>query len=235
MIQFPLEAFSWLFDPRRNDRFRLLRRCASTLLSTAPSFEYRRCSSPSDPAFPDLRFLASRAGRQTMSVSGPCNVSRTHWGAPFPSYSFRQATSRWTKVSSLAAPRLLTASLPTLTISLLPSPKRTASSSADTAAQEDLWGIDLHREVRKVIAANGGADSSLFRPTIAALIAALKHDPKRFPKKHGKLKDARASETHFADGVTWRAVFIVNEQARTVRVIALAPHDVAYSDAEDRI
>jgi hypothetical protein len=60
-------------------------------------------------------------------------------------------------------------------------------------------------------------------------------NPKQYPKKSGKLKTARAAEIIYADGIVWRAVFTLNEKARTARVISLGPHDEAYADAERRI
>jgi hypothetical protein len=80
-----------------------------------------------------------------------------------------------------------------------------------------------------------GVDSESFRPTIGELISALETDPKQFPKKRGKLKDARAADAKFADGVTWRAVFTVDESLREVYVLSLDPHDAAYAAAEKRI
>jgi hypothetical protein len=73
-----------------------------------------------------------------------------------------------------------------------------------------------------------------FRPTLAALVAALKIDPKRFPKKHGRLKAVRAASLTFR-GAAWRAVFTLDEDARIVMVWALGPHDRAYEEAVRRI
>lgn len=78
-------------------------------------------------------------------------------------------------------------------------------------------------------------DSQTFRPTIGELVRELKVNPKQFPKKTGKLKTARAAPVKFADGIEWRAVFTLNEDARIVRVIALDPHDTAYGTAINRI
>jgi mRNA-degrading endonuclease RelE of RelBE toxin-antitoxin system len=73
-----------------------------------------------------------------------------------------------------------------------------------------------------------------FRPTIGELIDALEADPKQFPKKHGKPKGCRAAPVVYADGIVWRAVYELNERKRTVRVLALGPHDEAYEDAGNR-
>jgi hypothetical protein len=80
-----------------------------------------------------------------------------------------------------------------------------------------------------------GRDSEIFRPTIGQLIDALKSNPKQFPKKNGPLKDARAADLRFAEGVVWRAVFTVDESGRTVKVLSLSRHDVAYNEATRRI
>ena len=79
-----------------------------------------------------------------------------------------------------------------------------------------------------------GAESAVFRPTLAELKASREVDPKQYPKKRGKLKDARAAALTFRGGVAWRAVFTISDQTRTVRVIALEPHDDAYRNAKRR-
>jgi hypothetical protein len=71
--------------------------------------------------------------------------------------------------------------------------------------------------------------------SIGNLIADLETDPKQFAKKQGKLKAARAATLIYADGIVWRAVFVLDEKMQRVRVIALGPHDEAYKDAERRI
>ncbi len=96
------------------------------------------------------------------------------------------------------------------------------------------YHVSFHREVAKIVAQHG-VDSGLFRPTIGELITALENQPKQFEKKRGKLKDARAAEVQFSDGVAWRAVFLIDEDRRVVRVLALGPHDTAYADAQRRI
>jgi len=96
------------------------------------------------------------------------------------------------------------------------------------------YHVSFHREVAKIVAQHG-VDSELFRPTIGELITALENHPKKFEKKRGKLKDTRAAEVQFSDGVAWRAVFLIDEDRRAVRVLALGPHDAAYADAQRRI
>jgi len=74
----------------------------------------------------------------------------------------------------------------------------------------------------------------VFRPSIAELHEALATDPKQFPKKRGALSRFRAAPVSYADGITWRAVFVIHEKLRRVRWLSLGPHDDAYRDAERR-
>jgi mRNA-degrading endonuclease RelE of RelBE toxin-antitoxin system len=66
------------------------------------------------------------------------------------------------------------------------------------------------------------------------LLAALKRDPKRFPKKSGPLQAARAVKLRFR-GAAWRAVFTLDEDLRVVTVLSLGPHDRAYTEAQRRL
>lgn len=93
--------------------------------------------------------------------------------------------------------------------------------------------MTLHSAVRDAIRDYGLANSS-FRPTLAQLLAALRHDPKRFPKKSGSLQTARAAKLRFR-GTAWRAVFTLDEERRIVKVWSLGPHDRAYAEAERRL
>jgi Txe/YoeB family toxin of Txe-Axe toxin-antitoxin module len=88
-----------------------------------------------------------------------------------------------------------------------------------TGAAKDLRGYDV--------------DDPRFRPKLALLIEDLKRDPFAFPKKRGKLRDARAASLRFAN-VAWRVVFTIDEQRRLVRILSLGPHDLAYERAERR-
>jgi hypothetical protein len=67
------------------------------------------------------------------------------------------------------------------------------------------------------------------------LIASLRRDPKQYAKKAGALRKARAANLRFRGGEAWRAVFMLDERARRVHIIALAPHDRAYEQALRRI
>jgi mRNA-degrading endonuclease YafQ of YafQ-DinJ toxin-antitoxin module len=118
----------------------------------------------------------------------------------------------------------------------MPSTKPPGEKSNATAELADRpWDVKLHREVAKTIAKSGGEDAPAFVPTIRDLKNALASDPKQYPKKSGKLKDARAAHVRFADGVEWVAVYEISETKRSVRVLSLGPHDRAYGDAEKRI
>jgi hypothetical protein len=94
------------------------------------------------------------------------------------------------------------------------------------------WRVRLHREVAKLVAYHG-RDNDDFTPTIGELIELLETDPKTHPKKRGKLRAFRAAAIVFRTEV-WRAVFTLNEVHRTVDVVALAPHDDAYREAQRR-
>jgi len=89
----------------------------------------------------------------------------------------------------------------------------------ETGAARDVRGYDL--------------DDPRFRPTVRALVEDLKRDPFSFPKKRGKLKNARAASLRFAN-VAWRVVFTINESRRLVRILSVGPHDVAYERATRR-
>jgi mRNA-degrading endonuclease RelE of RelBE toxin-antitoxin system len=110
-----------------------------------------------------------------------------------------------------------------------------ARSSGSAAQGGDPYRVELHPQVAKTIAAHGGVTSGLFRPSIGDLISELEIDPKRYPKKQGKLKSARAAPLRYSKAVTWRAVYTVDDVARVVLMIALGPHDQAYHEAEHRI
>ncbi len=79
-----------------------------------------------------------------------------------------------------------------------------------------------------------GLENQQFKPALAQLLAALKRDPKRFPKKSGSLDAARSAKLRFR-GAAWRAVFTLDEERRVVTILSLAPHDRAYAEAERRL
>ena len=108
-------------------------------------------------------------------------------------------------------------------------------SNATAGPGDRPWDVKFHREVAKTIAKNGGEDSTTFVPTIRDLKNALASEPKQYPKKSGKLKDARAAHVRFADGVEWVAVYTIDEDERSIRVLSFGPHNRAYVDAEKRI
>jgi mRNA-degrading endonuclease RelE of RelBE toxin-antitoxin system len=110
------------------------------------------------------------------------------------------------------------------------------SRSSGSAAQGGgRYRVEFHPQVAKIVAEHGGVGADVFRPSIGELIDELEIDPKRHPKKHGRLKSARAARLRYSDSVTWRAVYTIDEVARVVLIIGLGPHDRAYDDAERRI
>jgi hypothetical protein len=114
------------------------------------------------------------------------------------------------------------------------SKRSTKPTKAVTATPaEKGWIVQLHRDVAKDVT-DYGLSNTDFTPTLAELVASLEHDPKKFPKKKGKLKDARAADLKYR-AVTFRAVFVLNEAARVVRVLSLDPHDAAYEKATRRV
>ncbi len=112
---------------------------------------------------------------------------------------------------------------------------RRRGASFDTPALGGPWHISVHPRVIKVVTANGGPDTAVFRPTMSELISRMKRDPKQYPKKKGLLQHLRAARVVYADGVEWRCVFTIDELTRTVTVLSLGPHDSAYADAARRI
>jgi mRNA-degrading endonuclease RelE of RelBE toxin-antitoxin system len=105
----------------------------------------------------------------------------------------------------------------------------------DTVAQEGQrpWEVLFHRAVGDDIS-RCGLDDTRFSPTLRELVDALEANPKQFPKKLGKLKNARAAHLRFTD-VEFVAVFVLDEAARRVKVLSLDPHDRAYEKAVRRI
>jgi hypothetical protein len=95
--------------------------------------------------------------------------------------------------------------------------------------------VEVRPQVAKTIAEHGGPGAKVFRPSIGALIDDLETNPKRHPKKRGELKTARAAPLRYADGISWRAVYVIDEHARLVTILSLGPHDEAYEDAKRRI
>jgi len=125
-----------------------------------------------------------------------------------------------------------TTKLPRQTQEAPPRALRCADTATPGVARR--WSVEAHREVRKLIALYG-LEADIFRPSLAELLAALEANPKQFPMKRGKLKNARAADVTFRNGVVWRAVFTLDEPSRVVRLLALGPHDTAYSESERRI
>lgn len=79
-----------------------------------------------------------------------------------------------------------------------------------------------------------GLDNPDFSPLLLKMIEDLESHPKSFPKKQGRLADARAYRLRYR-GAAWRAVYLVIDELQEVEVLSLAPHDEAYAQAERRV
>ncbi len=75
----------------------------------------------------------------------------------------------------------------------------------------------------------------MFKPRLGDLFDEVLANPKLYEKKRGKLYECRAAEVRFNRTAVWRCVFRIDEGARIVHILALAPHDVAYAEAERRL
>lgn len=95
------------------------------------------------------------------------------------------------------------------------------------------WRVVLHPEVAKDVT-DYGLTCPDFTPTLRELITELESNPKQFPKKDGKLRMARAAKLRYRN-VPYRAVFVINEDSRTVRIVCLEPRATVYKKAERRI
>src|SRR5665213_2641395 len=177
-----------------------------------------------------------RSRRETVGREIPARSA-----SPSQTSSFRRAQRAWTILNSLVVPPLPIVNSGTRASFSKRSTKRTTGEgkgqhrSSDIHAPADRrWHVRLHREVEKRIAQHAG-DTTVFRPSIGELICTLETNSKQFPKKHGPLRDARAAEVTFADGITWRAVFRLDEETGTVYWLSLDPHDLAYKNAKRRM
>jgi hypothetical protein len=210
----------------------------STSFSSVREPDFLKESSRSEPAslvqpFPEL------SAPPPMSASASCNESPMRLVSPLLDSSTQRSTNASmtsttpnSPGASLMDPRISSRRTRFLPQSMRPPDDRVN----DTVAPADRqWIVKFHREPQKRVTEFGGEESDKFRPTIGSIIGALKSNPKQFPKKHGQLKDIRAAGTTFADGVTWKVVFVLDEGSRSVTVLALAPHDIAYAEAKRRI
>jgi len=62
----------------------------------------------------------------------------------------------------------------------------------------------------------------------------LAEEPYKFPKKKGKLKSCRALYFQ-VKGNAWRLIFRIIDARDLVEILAIGPHDDAYSSAEKRL
>jgi mRNA-degrading endonuclease RelE of RelBE toxin-antitoxin system len=109
----------------------------------------------------------------------------------------------------------------------VPSKKPTRSATATPAAPAARkWVVEVHKEVAKDIAHYGLSCPGLM-PSWQDLVEQLEENPKRFPKKQGKLKRARAAQLKHLN-VVYRVAFVIEEARRSVRIVACSLHDQAY-------
>lgn len=208
--------------------------CALASSLSGPDFGFPKDPWPSVQESPDPQSRGSNEGPPSTSALMSSNGSRARSAFPSPSSSLRIATLAWTTRNSLDVRPLPMMSSSTRGHSSKRSMKRREAKSSDTPEPGVLlWRVELHREVAKLIAKHGDEDA-VFRPTLSELLRALETNPKQFPKNRGALRHARAADVTYADGITWRAVFTLDDDTRVVRILSLAPHDAAYDEAKRR-
>jgi hypothetical protein len=207
----------------------------STLSRQGRGAAYRKVNWRNGPACPDQRSPEWSAPPATSALK-PSSESQM-----LSALRFRHSSCRSTK-KSLTIGRSPHGSIAETMSSLTQPPFSALSTKRRGAKSNDIvepgaqdWSVKLHAKVIKTIAAHGGLQSGAFRPDIGDLIDHIRQNPKQFPKKQGALRDLRAADVIFADGMVWRAVYTLDEATRTVRVVALGPHDAAYRDAERRL
>jgi mRNA-degrading endonuclease RelE of RelBE toxin-antitoxin system len=205
---------------------------AATLLSIAPSTGFHSPSLRCAPALLVKRSLSWNPAKATLpSVCSKESLRSSDAACPSCSNS-KSSVGRQAKRRYCAGPRRRLPNSPTHAVSSLRSTKPTKFDTAQQAGQ-DAWQVHLHPAVKK-LATEIGLDSPRFSPTLLKLIETLEANPKQFPKKKGKLQHVRAARLKF-EGVIYRAVFVLDEMAHKVLVVAIDPHDLAYKKASRRL
>jgi mRNA-degrading endonuclease RelE of RelBE toxin-antitoxin system len=213
---------------------RLVRHYVATSSSDAHDSGFPKRLSLSVPESLGPRSPASSEEPLPTSASTSSNDSQGRSVFPSPSSSLRVATLARTTRNSLDVPPLPMMSSSTQGYYSRRSMKRRHAKSSDTPEPDvHLWRVEFHREVAKLVAKHD-ENSAAFRPTLRELLRELETNPKQFPKKRGALQHARAADVTYVDGITWRAVFTLDDDARAVRVLSLGPHDAAYDEAKRR-
>jgi len=202
--------------------------------------DYRRPPLPRKPNFLGRQSaISSELHRLTPAFERSCE-SQTPSASASARSSFRRPEASWMTTNSHAAPQSTTMSL--LTHAHFTQRSRSATSGTakpDVPAplradgDDGRWHVIYHPQVAKLVTAESLGEPT-FMPTLGELELALETNPKQFVKKSGNLANCRAANLTRHDGVVWRLVFTLVEKARTVRVLALAPHDDAYRDAARR-
>jgi len=172
---------------------------------------------PSPRSNPVTETLLSKSWRRSLASLGAASTNSSLHDA------IELTTQSW---KSELTPRVVNSSMQERS-----SEQSTKQTKYDTAVPvgQDRWGVKLHREPGKDVANYGLCDPA-FSPTLGELISALEANPKQFPKKNGPLKECRAAPLKFK-GNSFRAVFILNETARIVFILAIDSHDDAYDKA----
>jgi mRNA-degrading endonuclease RelE of RelBE toxin-antitoxin system len=112
-------------------------------------------------------------------------------------------------------------------------PKSPGARGAGEAKSGKPWSVQFAASAAREIRGYR-LDDPRFRPTLRELVDALKRNPLQYPKKHGKLKHARAVSLKYGE-TSWRIVFTVSETEHLVHVLSVGPHDIAYERAERRV
>lgn len=203
--------------------------------SRAHERRYLKRSSPQRPPSRARRFPGSSVAQRTSALI-PCSGLPMRSRRPFRNSFFPVVWIDPTRLSLSAVHRLRDQNSSKPTRSWPHSMKPRVTRFSDIVKPADQrWRVEVHAKVADAIGENGGPRSNAFRPRIAEVFESLAHDPKRFPKKQGKLSSARSVKIVFSGRVAWRMVYAIDERCRSVHVLSLAPHDKAYLEAERRI
>lgn len=198
--------------------------------SNEPSEDSRRATSQRVRASLDKQFPRSSPATETSPLasskkSRPSSVAVSKISSSL--VPFGSMTPSWRAAQQRRRPRSSTP-----ISSSTQSTKQTKYGTALPVGQKP-WRVVLHRDVAKDVA-HYGLGNRRFTPTLRELVDALSANPKQFPKKKGKLKDARSADLT-CENVVFRAVFVLDEAARRVLVLSLDPHDRAYTYATRRL
>lgn len=114
-----------------------------------------------------------------------------------------------------------------------PSKKSPSPAEEVRRLKEVPWKVELHPAVAKFVVKSGWHNPE-FSPILHEIRESLKANPKRYATKVGKLKDARAAKLRYR-GDQWRAIFVIDEDTRTVRWFGLGKRADVYEKTERRL